>query len=125
MNKEALQSIYAYNMLFNSSSDSDNVGENVKLNTDLISDFDLQNFDAKRFEYYTTLLKTFDNDMDTLKNVLNKYNSVKSLRVKERKLIREINDYVNKINSETTGGGNKPMTAKQEDRIRRAKKKNR
>jgi hypothetical protein len=123
MNKEALQSIYAYNMLFNTSSDSDNVGENVKFNTDLISDFDLQNFDAKRFEYYTTLLKTFDNDMDTLKNVLNKYNSVKSLRVKERKLIREINDYVNKINSEKTGGGNKPMTAKQEDRIRRAKKK--
>jgi hypothetical protein len=123
MNKEALQSIYAYNMLFNSSSDSDNVGENVKFNTDLISDFDLQNFDAKRFEYYTTLLKTFDNDMDTLKNVLNKYNSVKSLRVKERKLIREINDYVNKINSVKTGGGNKPMTAKQKDRIRRAKKK--
>ena len=123
MNKEALQSIYAYNMLFNSSSDSDNVGENVKLNTDLISDFDLQNFDAKRFEYYTTLLKTFDNDMDTLKNVLNKYNSVKSLRVKERKLIREINDYVNKINSQTTGGGNKPMTAKEKERIIKAKKK--
>ena len=123
MNKEALQSIYAYNMLFNSSSDSDNVGENVKLNTDLISDFDLQNFDAKRFEYYTTLLKTFDNDMDTLKNVLNKYNSVKSLRVKERKLIREINDYVNKINSQTTGGGNKPMTAKEKERIINAKQK--
>ena len=123
MNKEALQSIYAYNMLFNSSSDSDNVGENVKLNTDLISDFDLQNFDAKRFEYYTTLLKTFDNDMDTLKNVLNKYNSVKSLRVKERKLIREINDYVNKINSQTTGGGNKPMTAKEKERIIKAKQK--
>jgi hypothetical protein len=110
MNKEALQSIYAYNMLFNTS--SDNVGENVKLNTDLISDFDLQNFDAKRFEYYMTLLKTFDNDRDTLKNVLNKYNSVKSLRVKERKLIREINDYVNKINSVKTGGGAKNITAK-------------
>ena len=48
MNKEALQSIYAYNMLFNSSSDSDNVGENVKLNTDLISDFDLQNLSRKK-----------------------------------------------------------------------------
>ena len=121
MNKEALQSIYAYNMLFNTS--SDNVGENVKLNTDLISDFDLQNFDAKRFEYYTTLLKTFDNDRDTLKNVLNKYNSVKSLRVKEKKLIREINDYVNKINNVKTGGGAKNITAKEEERIKNAKER--
>jgi hypothetical protein len=122
MNKEALKSIYAYNMLFNTSS-STNADEDVKFNTDLISDFDLQNFDAKRFEYYTTLLKTFDNDRDTLMNVLNKYNSVKSLRVKEREIIREIKDYVNKINStKTVGGGKgkKRITAKDLDRKKKA-----
>jgi hypothetical protein len=122
MNKEALKSIYAYNMLFNTSSGT-NADEDVKFNTDLISDFDLQNFDAKRFEYYTTLLKTFDNDRDTLMNVLNKYNSVKSLRVKEREIIREIKDYVNKINStKTVGGGKgkKRITAKDLDRKKKA-----
>jgi len=123
MNKEALKSIYAYNMLFNTSSGT-NADEDVKFNTDLISDFDLQNFDAKRFEYYTTLLKTFDNDRDTLMNVLNKYNSVKSLRVKEKEIIREIKDYVNKINSaQTVGGGKKGkkrITAKDLDRKKKA-----
>jgi|694.fasta_scaffold22692_3 hypothetical protein len=104
MNKEALKSIYAYNMLFNNSSGSINTDGDVKLNTHLISDFDLQNFNPKRFEYYTTLLKMFDNDPETLTNVLNKYYSVKSLKAKERKLIREINDYVNKINKRTVGG---------------------
>lgn len=106
MNKEALKSIYAYNMLFNNVSGNDTTDNNVKLNTNLISDFDLQNFNPKRFEYYTTLLKMFDNDQETLEKLLAKYNSVKSLRVKERKLIREINDYVNKINkTKTVGGG--------------------
>jgi hypothetical protein len=107
MNKEALKSIYAYNMLFNNSSGNISADSDVKMNTHLISDFDLQNFDPKRFEYYTTLLKMFDNDPDTLTNVLNKYYSVKSLKVKERKLIRIINDYVNKINKtrSSVGGG--------------------
>lgn len=105
MNKEALKSIYAYNMLFNNVSGNDSTDNNVKLNTNLISDFDLQNFSPKRFEYYTTLLKMFDNDQETLEELLTKYNSVKSLRVKERKLIREINDYVNKINKSKTVGG--------------------
>lgn len=111
MNKEALKSIYAYNMLFNNVSGNDTTDNNVKLNTNLISDFDLQNFNPKRFEYYTTLLKMFDNDQETLEKLLAKYNSVKSLRVKERKLIREINDYVNKINkTKTVGGGAEETT---------------
>jgi hypothetical protein len=104
MNKEALKSIYTYNTLFNNSSGSINTDGDIKLNTHLISDFDLQNFNPKRFEYYTTLLKMFDNDPETLTNVLNKYYSVKSLKAKERKLIREINDYQNKINKITVGG---------------------
>lgn len=105
MNKEALKSIYAYNMLFNNSSGNISADSDVKMNTHLISDFDLQNFNPKRFEYYTTLLKMFDNDPDTLTNVLNKYYSVKSLKLKERKLIRIINDYVNKINKTRSSGG--------------------
>uniref|UniRef100_A0A6C0LK00 Uncharacterized protein n=1 Tax=viral metagenome TaxID=1070528 RepID=A0A6C0LK00_9ZZZZ len=105
MNKEALKSIYAYNMLFNNSSGNISADSDVKMNTHLISDFDLQNFNPKRFEYYTTLLKMFDNDPDTLTNVLNKYYSVKSLKLKERKLIRIINDYVNKINKTRSSSG--------------------
>jgi hypothetical protein len=92
-------------MLFNNSSGNISADGDVKMNTHLISDFDLQNFNPKRFEYYTTLLKMFDNDPETLTNVLNKYYSVKSLKVKERKLIRIINDYVNKINKTRSSGG--------------------
>jgi hypothetical protein len=97
-NEEALKSNYKYNMLFNSISNSNNSDEDANFNTNIISDFDLQNFDPKRYEYYTNLLKVFNNDPETLYNVLNKYNSIKSLKVKEKKIIREINDYVNKLN---------------------------
>jgi len=96
-NEEALKSIYKYNMLFNNISNNNNTEEDAKYNTNLISDFDLENFDPKRYEYYTGLLKVFNNDPETLYNLLNKYNSIKSLKVKEKKIIREINDYVNKI----------------------------
>ena len=107
-NEEALKSNYKYNMLFNSISNSNNSDEDANFNTNIISDFDLQNFDPKRYEYYTNLLKVFNNDPETLYNVLNKYNSIKSLKVKEKKIIREINDYVNKLNDikpAQTGGG--------------------
>lgn len=107
-NEEALKSNYKYNMLFNSISNSNNSDEDANFNTNIISDFDLQNFDPKRYEYYTNLLKVFNNDPETLYNVLNKYNSIKSLKVKEKKIIREINDYVNKlkdIKPAQTGGG--------------------
>jgi len=96
-------------MLFNSISNSNNSDEDANFNTNIISDFDLQNFDPKRYEYYTNLLKVFNNDPETLYNVLNKYNSIKSLKVKEKKIIREINDYVNKLKdikpATQTGGG--------------------
>ena len=108
-NEEALKSNYKYNMLFNSISNSNNSDEDANFNTNIISDFDLQNFDPKRYEYYTNLLKVFNNDPETLYNVLNKYNSIKSLKVKEKKIIREINDYVNKLKdikpAAQTGGG--------------------
>jgi hypothetical protein len=94
--EEALKSNYRYNMIFNNTS-TNNDDDDVKFNTNLISDFDLQNFDPKRYEYYVNLLKVFNNDPDTLSKLLNKYNSIKTLKVKERKIIREISDYVNKL----------------------------
>jgi hypothetical protein len=53
MNKEEEEnekSIYNYNMIFNR---INNYEEDIKFNTDLISDIDLQNFDPERYEYYT------------------------------------------------------------------------
>ena len=94
--EEALKSIYNYNMIFNNIGNT-SAEDDLKFNTNLISDFDLQNFDPKRYEYYVNLLKVFNNDYDTLRNLLNKYNSIKGLKVKERKIIREISDYVNKL----------------------------
>jgi hypothetical protein len=120
-NEEALKSIYKYNMLFNNISNNNNTEEDAKYNTNLISDFDLENFDPKRYEYYTGLLKVFNNDPETLYNLLNKYNSIKSLKVKERKIIREINDYVNKIKEvEQTGGAGESNEIK---KIKREKEK--
>ena len=94
--EEALKSIYNYNMIFNNIGNT-SAEDDLKFNTNLISDFDLQNFDPKRYEYYVNLLKVFNNDPETLTNLLNKYNSIKGLKVKERKIIREISDYVNKL----------------------------
>ena len=94
--EEALKSIYNYNMIFNNIGNT-SAEDDLKFNTNLISDFDLQNFDPKRYEYYVNLLKVFNNDPETLRNLLNKYNSIKGLKVKERKIIREISDYVNKL----------------------------
>jgi hypothetical protein len=94
--EEALKSNYRYNMIFNNTS-TNNDDDDVKFNTNLISDFDLQNFDPKRYEYYVNLLKVFNNDPDTLSKLLNKYNSIKTLKGKERKIIREISNYVNKL----------------------------
>ena len=94
--EEALKSNYKYNMIFNNTS-TNNDDDDVKFNTNLISDFDLQNFDPIRYEYYVNLLKVFNNDPETLSNLLNKYNSIKTLKAKERKIIRVISDYVNKL----------------------------
>jgi hypothetical protein len=103
--EEALKSNYRYNMIFNNTS-TNNDEDDVKFNTNLISDFDLQNFDPKRYEYYVNLLKMFNNDPETLSKLLNKYNSVKTLKGKERKIIREISDYVNKLKDIESNEGN-------------------
>jgi len=90
--KEKDKSIYNYNMIFNKIGNN-NSEEDNKFNTDLISDLDLQNFDPRRYEYYTNLLKIYNEDPDTLFNLLNKYNSIKYTKEDEKKLIRQIYDY--------------------------------
>ena len=90
--KEKDKSIYNYNMIFNKIGNN-NSDEDTKFNTDLISDLDLRNFDPKRYEYYTNLLKIYNEDPDTLFNLLNKYNSIKYTKEEEKILIRQIYDY--------------------------------
>ena len=90
--KEKDKSIYNYNMIFNKIGTNNNE-EDIKLNTNLISDIDLRNFDPRRYEYYTNLLKIYNEDPDTLFNLLNKYNSIKYTKEEEKKLIRQIYDY--------------------------------
>jgi uncharacterized small protein (DUF1192 family) len=98
MNKEEEEenekSIYNYNMIFNR---INNYDEDIKFNTNLISDIDLQNFDPKRYEYYTNLLYIYNKDPKTLYDLLNKYYSVKSLHEKEKGLIKYIYDYARKL----------------------------
>jgi hypothetical protein len=98
MNKEEEEenekSIYNYNMIFNR---INNYDEDIKFNTNLISDIDLQNFDPKRYEYYTNLLYIYNKDPKTLYDLLNKYYSVKSLHEKEKGIIKYIYDYARKL----------------------------
>jgi hypothetical protein len=90
--KEKDKSIYNYNMIFNKIG-NDTSEDDIKFNIDLISDIDLRNFHPKRYEYYTSLLKIYNEDPDTLFNLLNKYNKIKYTKEDEKKLIRQIYDY--------------------------------
>jgi hypothetical protein len=97
MNKEEEEnekSIYNYNMIFNR---INNYEEDIKFNTDLISDIDLQNFDPERYEYYTNLLYIYNKDPKTLYDLLNKYYNVKSMHEKEKGIIKYIYDYARKL----------------------------
>jgi len=106
MNKnEEYNSTYKYNMLFNTIPENNTDDDDKKFNTNLISDIDLQNFDPKRHEYYTNLLNIYNNDYETLKKLLSKYNSIKSFKEKEKKIIREINNYVNRLTIQSGGRG--------------------
>ena len=67
MYEENEKSIFNYNMLFNKIN-SDNLDEKIDYNTNLISDINLQNFDIKRYEYYTNLLYIYNKDPATLYN---------------------------------------------------------
>jgi hypothetical protein len=92
MNSESENSIYNYNMIFNKVSNVNNEDDN-DFNTNVISDINLQNFDIKRYEYYTNLVYIYKKDPDTLYNLLNKYYNIKNLKKKEKKLIKYIFNY--------------------------------
>ena len=92
MNSESENSIYNYNMIFNKVSNVNNEDDN-DFNTNVISDINLQNFDIKRYEYYTNLVYIYKKDPDTLYNLLNKYYNIKNLKKKEKKLIKYIYNY--------------------------------
>jgi hypothetical protein len=92
MYEENEKSIFNYNMLFNKIN-SDNLDENIDYNTNLISDINLQNFDIKRYEYYTNLLYIYNKDPATLYNLLKKYYNIKNFKSKERKIIKHISNY--------------------------------
>ena len=92
--EENEKSIYNYNMIFNR---INNYEEDIKFNTDLINDIDLQNFDPKRYEYYTNLLYIYNKDPKTLYDLLNKYYNVKSMHQKEKGIIKYIYDYARKL----------------------------
>ena len=94
-------STYDFSMIFNNINkvsevkDENNVdnSEDNLYNTNLISELDLQNFDPKRYEYYTNLVYIYRKDKKTLYDLLRKYYSIKNLKGKEKKLIRTISNY--------------------------------
>ena len=92
--EETEKSIYDYNMIFNR---INNYDEDIKFNTNIISDIDLQNLDPERYEYYTNLLYIYNKDPKTLYDLLNKYYNVKSMHQKEKGIIKYIYDYARKL----------------------------
>ena len=133
--KEKDKSIYNYNMIFNKIG-NDTSEDDIKFNIDLISDIDLRNFHPKRYEYYTSLLKIYNEDPDTLFNLLNKYNKIKYTKEDEKILIRQIYDYAVKYknakdredkdregNPSHTGGGAPPLNEKSYDKDGKLMKK--
>jgi len=98
--EETEKSIYDYNMIFNR---INNYDEDIKFNTNIISDIDLQNLDPERYEYYTNLLYIYNKDPKTLYDLLNKYYNVKSMHQKEKGLIKYIYDYARKLKDADEG----------------------
>jgi len=86
------KSIYNYNMIFNKVNNV-NSEEDTDFNTNIISDINLQNFDVKRYEYYTNLIYIYKKDPDTLYNLLNKYYNIKNFKKKEKNIIKYISNY--------------------------------
>ena len=92
MNSENENSIYNYNLMFNKVNNV-NSDEDIDFNTNIISDINLQNFDMKRYEYYTNLIYIYKKDPDTLYNLLNKYYNIKNFKKKEKNIIKYISNY--------------------------------
>ena len=101
MNSESENSIYNYNMIFNKVNNV-NSDEDIDLNTNIISDINLQNFDMKRYEYYTNLIYIYKKDPDTLYNLLNKYYNIKNFKKKEKNIIKYISNYARLLKGKTS-----------------------
>ena len=100
-NKENEASLYNYNMMFNKIGTYNKDNDKINIDTNFINDIDLRNFNPKRYEYYTNLIKIYNDDPGVLYSLLNKYNSIKYMKEKEKKLIKEIYNYAIKL-EETT-----------------------
>ena len=111
MYEENEKSIFNYNMLFNKIN-SDNLDEKIDYNTNLISDINLQNFDIKRYEYYTNLLYIYNKDPATLYNLLKKYYNIKNFKSKERKIIKYISNYARLLKNNPDPDDNKSSPPK-------------
>ena len=128
-NGKDTNSIYDYSMIFNNINkvnelnevkDDNNVNgdkDNKLYNTNLISDLDLQNFDPKRYEYYTNLVYIYNKDPKTLYDLLNKYYSIKNIKDKEKKLIRIISNYARLHRDMVKDGKKVTETSKDESKL--------
>jgi hypothetical protein len=101
-NKDKEASIYNYNMMFNKIGSYNKNNDNINIDTNFINDIDLRNFNPKRYEYYTNLIKIYNEDPEILYNLLNKYNSIKYMKEREKKIIKEIYNYA--VNSSSKNG---------------------
>ena len=88
--KDKEVSLYNYNMMFNKIGSYNKDNDKINIDTNFVNDIDLRNFNPKRYEYYTKLIKIYNEDPEILYNLLNKFNSIKYMKEKEKKIIKEI-----------------------------------
>ena len=95
-NTDKEPSLYNYNMMFNRIGNYNKDDDGIKIDISFINDIDLRNFNPKRYEYYTNLIKIYNEDPQILYNLLKKYNSIKYMKESEKKIIKNIYDYAKK-----------------------------
>jgi hypothetical protein len=76
--------------MFNKIGSYNKDNDKINIDTNFVNDIDLRNFNPKRYEYYTKLIKIYNEDPEILYNLLNKFNSIKYMKEKEKKIIKEI-----------------------------------
>ena len=86
-NKDTKASLYNYNMMFNRIGSYNKDNDNINIDTKFVNDIDLRNFNPKRYEYYTNLIKIYNEDPEILYNLLNKYNSIKYMKERDKKFL--------------------------------------
>ena len=111
-NKDKEMSLYNYNMMFNKIGSYNKNNDNINIDTNFINDIDLRNFNPKRYEYYTNLIKIYNEDPEILYNLLNKYNSIKYMKEREKKIIKEIYNYAVKSDTKNKKQGDENINAK-------------